>query len=100
LPPRARQVRALPSDGQSASEAAAAALDKATAAASEAASKAKETAKDAASKLKGAINQATLDVDIGKLREWLLCGAITPGDRRAGQPLGRRTGGWGGACSG
>jgi hypothetical protein len=69
-------VRALPSDGQSASEAAAAALDKATAAASEAAAKAKETAKDAASKIKGAINQATLDVDISKLREW------TPGTRR------------------
>jgi len=69
-------VRAVdPSDAQAA---ASAALDKAAAAASEAASKATASAKDAAGKLKGAINQATLDVDIKQLCEWPRGVAVGP----------------------
>lgn len=79
--PAAPQAPQLPrSTADDASQAAAAAVDKAAAAAKEAASVAADKAKVAASqavdkaketatKLKGAINQASLDVDISQFRE-------------------------------
>ncbi|GBF98793.1 hypothetical protein Rsub_11375 [Raphidocelis subcapitata] len=66
----ASRVVARATDSGSASDAAAAALDKAAAAATEAASKAKDTASAAASKLKDKLNQATLDVDIKQLLQY------------------------------